>query len=449
MARMKIQPALRITGKLSLSGDKSISHRAALIAALAEGRSVISNFSTSADCNSTLNCLRSLGVAVSRTGNEVVIEGTGPSGLKAPAAPLDCGNSGSTMRMLAGVLAGCDFESVLTGDESLRSRPMKRIIEPLRLMNAEVDSPSGRPPLQIRGSSSIRPISYLLPVASAQVKSCILLAGLRANGETEVIERLGSTRDHTERMLQWFGATVETRSNEPDGHLGTTVALDGPARLSARDVTIPGDISSAAFLIAAAALLPGSDLAIEGIGLNATRKEFLSVLQSDGLSLMEDDVRDECNEPVGTVRVRGGSAGKHGRPFHPGAVNVIGGGLIPKLIDELPLLAVVGSQINGGLMISDAAELRVKEADRISATVRNLRAMGVTVDEFEDGLRVYGPTNLNGAEIESFGDHRIAMAFSVAALLADGPSEIVGADCVAISFPEFFDLLESVTERVA
>jgi 3-phosphoshikimate 1-carboxyvinyltransferase len=378
-----------------------------------------------------------------------VIEGTGPSGLKAPAAALDCGNSGSTMRMLAGVVAGCDFASVLTGDESLCSRPMKRIIEPLRLMDAEVDSESGRPPLQIRGCRSLKAISYLLPVASAQVKSCILLAGLQANGETEVIERLGSTRDHTERMLQWFGATVETRSTESNGQLGSTVALKGPARLSARDVKIPGDISSAAFLIAAAALLPGSDLAIEGVGLNPTRTEFLALLQANNLSLVEDDLRNECHEPVGTIRVRGRSAGEHGKPFHPGAVNVVAGSLIPKLIDELPLLAVVGSQINGGLMISDAAELRVKEADRISATVRNLRAMGVTVDEFEDGLRVYGPTSLNGAEIESFGDHRIAMAFSVAALLADGPSEIAGADCVAISFPEFFDLLESVTERVA
>ena len=289
MKRMKIQPALRITGKLSLSGDKSISHRAALIAALAEGRSVLSNFSTSADCNSTLNCLRDLGVAVSRHGNEVVIEGIGPSGLKAQEAPLDCGNSGSTMRMLAGVLAGCDFDSVLTGDESLCSRPMKRIIEPLRLMNAEIDSPSGRPPLHIRGSSSLKAISYILPVASAQVKSCILLAGLRATGETEVTERLGSTRDHTERMLQWFGATVETRSNDSDGQLGTTIALNGPARLLARDIKIPGDISSAAFLIAAAALLPGSDPAIEGVGLNSTRTEFLSILQSNRLSLIADD----------------------------------------------------------------------------------------------------------------------------------------------------------------
>jgi 3-phosphoshikimate 1-carboxyvinyltransferase len=308
---------------------------------------VLSNFSTSADCNSTLNCLRGLGVAVSRQGNEVVIESIGPSGLKAQEAPLDCGNSGSTMRMLAGVLAGCDFDSVLTGDESLCSRPMKRIIEPLRLMNAEVDSPSGRPPLQIRGSSSLRAISYILPVASAQ-KSCILLAGLRVNGETEVIEKLGSTRDHTERMLQWFGATVETRDNESDGRLGTTVALKGPAQLLARDIKVPGDISSAAFLIAAAALLPGSDLAIEGVGLNATRTEFLSILQSNGLSLIADDVRHECNEPVGTVRVRGRSAGEHGPPVPPGEVNVVCGGLIPKLIDELPLLAVVGSQIRAG-----------------------------------------------------------------------------------------------------
>ena len=453
---MRIKPAQRIAGRLRLPGDKSISHRAALIASLAVGPSLLSNFSTSADCASTLDCLRGLGVLVRREGNDVLIKGAGPAGLRPPGGsesePLDCGNSGSTMRMLAGVLAGYDFESVLTGDESLRSRPMKRIIEPLELMTARVSSENGRPPLRIEGANPLLAISYELPVASAQVKSCILLAGLRATGRTEVIEKLGATRDHTERMLQWFGAALETRTFRSDGSAVNTVSIEGQADLLGRDVSIPGDISSAAFLIAAAALLPGSDLAIEGVGLNPTRTQFLSTLRSFGFDIEVLDDHDESNEPVGTVRVRAPlhtvehpreSLTSSGEEFS----NVVRGSLIPQLIDELPLLAVVGTQVSGGIEIRDAAELRVKEADRISATVRNLRAMGAEVDEYEDGLRVTGPVRLRGATLDSFGDHRIAMAFTVAALLADGSSEIAGADCVAISFPEFFDLLKSVTEQ--
>jgi 3-phosphoshikimate 1-carboxyvinyltransferase len=444
---MKIEPALRIAGRLRLPGDKSISHRAAMIAALAQGDSLLTNFSSSADCASTLDCLRSLGVAIKRTGNEVRVAGKGAGGLHATAgngsAELDCGNSGSTMRMLAGVLGGCAFESILSGDESLRSRPMKRIIEPLELMSATVHSEAGRPPLRIRGTKPLTAISYTLPVASAQVKSCVLLAALQAAGRTEVIEKLGATRDHTERMLQWFGVKLETRTVNADGPPVNIVSLAGPAELSAHDVQIPGDVSSAAFLLAAAALLPGSDLVLDDVGLNPTRTQFLKTMRAFGFDIEVRDQRDQSNEPVGTIHVQG-SLNRERLTDATGS-NIVRGELIPNLIDELPMLAVVGTQVAGGIEIRDAAELRVKEADRIAATVKNLRAMGAEVEEFADGLRVAGPTPLRGAMINSFGDHRIAMAFTVAALLADGSSIIEGAECAAISFPEFFELLASVS----
>lgn len=349
------------------------------------------------------------------------------------------------MRMLAGVLAGCGFAATLTGDESLRSRPMKRIIEPLELMAARVTSEAGRPPLRINGAKPLTAISYELPVASAQVKSCILLAGLQAAGRTEIVEKLGATRDHTERMLQWFGANVATHTISSNGRSVNAVSMAGPANLSANNVRIPGDISSAAFLIAAAALLAESDLAIVDVGLNPTRTQFLNTLSSLGFELELLDQRSESNEPVGTVRVA--NSGNRERSQVTNVANIVSGELIPNLIDELPLLAVVGTQVAGGIEIRDASELRVKEADRIKATVTNLRAMGAEVEEFADGLRVAGPTRLRGAALDSFGDHRIAMAFAVAALLADGSTIIEGADCAAISFPEFFDLLESVTAR--
>ncbi len=424
-----------------MPGDKSISHRAALIAALAKGSSHISNFSTSEDCASTLSCLMKLGVLIEREGNNVRVEGPGSGRLSAPSEPLECGNSGSTMRMLAGTLAGQNFTSTLTGDGSLRARPMKRIIEPLEMMGVHVHSEDGKPPLTIEGRASLKGIRYDLPVASAQVKSCLLLAGLQATGRTEVIETLGMTRDHTERMLKWFGVPVETKAST-DGF--DTVTIDGPASFAARDVNIPGDISSAAFFIAGAALLPGSKLEIEGVGLNPTRTQFLSTLQSLGLEVSTRAAYEECNELVGTVRVSGGMNRESEEQRRS---NVVNGALIPKLVDELPLLAVVGTQITGGIEIRDARELRFKETDRISATVKNLRAMGAEVKEFDDGLAVAGPVRLRGAKLDPEGDHRIAMAFSIAALLADNESEIVGEDCVGISFPEFFDLLDPLVER--
>jgi 3-phosphoshikimate 1-carboxyvinyltransferase len=429
---MKLTPARSINGRLRLPGDKSISHRAALIAALARGSSEISNFSTAQDCASTLGCLRSLGISISGKDGKIVFAGS--QELVAPRESLDCGNSGSTLRILAGLLAGYDFTAELIGDESLSSRPMRRIIEPLELMGAKIESTDGKAPLTVRGTGKPVPITYKLPVASAQVKSAILFAGLNAQGRTIVIETTQS-RDHTERLFNGFGVSVTMNAD-------LSVTLDGPARFSGGAITIPGDVSSAAYFVAAAMLLPESQLTIEGVGLNPTRAAFLSVLSSWGADIETTDVQVERNEPYGTINVRGGITGNA-----PLTERTLGQSMIPSLIDELPLLAVAGSQIDGGIHIRDASELRLKESDRLATTAANLRAMGAEVEEFPDGLSVYGPTQLHGALLDSHGDHRIAMAFSVAALLAKGETEIMGAECVAISFPEFFPLLESVARR--
>jgi 3-phosphoshikimate 1-carboxyvinyltransferase len=435
---------------LELPGDKSISHRAAIMAALASGRSTLRNYSTGEDCGRTLQALRSLGVRVEREGSCVRVTGRGAEGLRAPDAPVDCGNSGSTMRMLAGVVAGQAFASTLVGDDSLRSRPMRRVIEPLELMGARISSHAGgRAPLHIVGRRPLTPITYLMAVASAQVKSCVLLAGLNAEGRTEVIEQGGPTRDHTERLLRWFGVPLETERRRDGRGVYEALAVEGPASFKARDVSIPGDISSAVFFVAAAALLPGSELEIEGVGLNPTRCQALRTLRELGAPVWIEEEREECYEPVGTVRVPcGAGLGAATAVDDPGPKLVLRGPLIPQLIDELPLLAVVGTQVEGGLTIQDAAELRVKESDRIMAIVRNLSAMGAQVSEHEDGLTVNGPCRLRGAKLNAFGDHRIAMALSIAALLAEGDSDIEGAaECVGVSFPEFFRMLESVVER--
>ncbi|HEY9403458.1 MAG TPA: 3-phosphoshikimate 1-carboxyvinyltransferase [Pyrinomonadaceae bacterium] len=443
---MKIQPALRLRGRVRLPGDKSISHRAAIIAALAGtgGRSRLTNYSTSADCASTLRCLAALGVRIVREGDEVEIEGAGTRLAHAPRAPLDCGNSGTSMRLLAGLLAGQPFASTLAGDASLCSRPMRRIIEPLELMGARVSSAEGRAPLRIEGRAPLTAISYALPVASAQVKSCVLLAGLNARGRTEIIEARGATRDHTERLLSLFGADVRTELKDYKDRPVPFVSLETPASLRAQDCNIAGDISSAAFLLAAGALLPGSDVTLAEVGLNPTRTGILDALQRLGADVSVADRRAESGEEMGDLRVRG-----HGGGLAPGATNagVISGEMIAGLIDELPVLCVVGTQVEGGLEIRDAAELRVKETDRIEAMVRNLRALGAEVEEYADGLRIRGRTRLRGARLESFGDHRIAMACVVAALISEGESELEGADAVAVSFPEFFTVLESVIER--
>ena len=429
---MRLAPASFINGQLQMPGDKSISHRAALIAALSSTNSRISNFSTAQDCTSTISCLRELGISIELKNGQLIFAGN--EKLVAPGKPLDCGNSGSTIRILTGVLAGHDLDAELIGDESLSSRPMRRIIEPLELMGARIEATDGKAPLKVRGSSNLAPITYKLPIASAQVKSAILFAGLNAKGKTTVIETSPS-RDHTERLFNGFGVQVTTNSDH-------SVALHGPAQLTGGAITIPGDVSSAAYFIAAAMLLKESKLTIEGVGLNPTRAAFLSVLSSWGADVSTTDLQTERNEPFGTIIVRGGISG-----IAAEGQRTLSQSMIPSLIDELPLLAVVGSQISGGIRIQDAKELRLKESDRLAATAVNLRAMGAQVEEFEDGLQISGPTQLHGAEIDSFGDHRIAMAFAVAALVADGETEIKGAGCVAISFPEFFQLLESVVTR--
>lgn len=429
---MRLAPAHSLKGKLRLPGDKSISHRAALIAALASNSSEISNFSTARDCASTISCLCKLGISISENNGNLVF--AGGQTLAKPDKPLDCGNSGSTLRILAGVLAGHELTAELIGDESLSSRPMRRIIEPLELMGVKIESTDGKAPLKIHGSRNLKPITYKLPIASAQVKSAILFAGLNAEGRTTVIET-SQSRDHTERLFNGFGVPVTTNAD-------LSVTLDGPARFTGGSIKIPGDISSAAYFVAAAMLLRESELTIEDVGLNPTRAAFLSVLSSWGADISTADVQTDRNEPYGAINVRGGitkTATEDER--------TLSRAMIPSLIDELPLLAVAGSQISGGIRIQDAGELRHKESDRLAATALNLRAMGADVEELEDGLIVKGPVRLRGAKIDSHGDHRIAMAFSIAALIAEGETDIDGSECVAISFPEFFGLLESLAVR--
>ena len=429
MDNMRIHQGRMLRGEIELPGDKSISHRAALLSAISEGRARIENFATSADCASTLSCLRELGVAIEQDGSTVAIEGAGKTGLRTPAKELDCGNSGTTMRLLAGILAGQDFGSVLTGDESLRSRPMKRIIGPLVSMGAEIDAVSGRAPIRIMGRTPLTAIEYMPEVASAQLKSCVLLAGLLADGATSVIEKT-PTRDHTERMLSFLGVNVENARG--------VLTVSGDAVLTARDMRIPGDISSAAFFMVAAACLEGSELVLKNVGLNPSRTAVIEVLRDLGADVRISNERESGNEPVGDIVLRGGISSAQGWP------NVLSGTIIANLIDEIPILAVFGTQIEGGLEVRDAAELRVKESDRIAAVVENLRRMGAEVEEFPDGFKVEKSV-LSGAEIDSHGDHRIAMAFAVAGLFAEGETEIEGAECAAVSFPAFFDVLQSVT----
>ncbi|MBV9214737.1 MAG: 3-phosphoshikimate 1-carboxyvinyltransferase, partial [Acidobacteria bacterium] len=408
------RPAKSIKGEVSVPGDKSISHRAVMLGSIAEGITRIENFAGSDDCNSTITCMQAMGVEIDVDDTNVVVHGVGPNGLEPPTAPLDCGNSGTTMRLLAGILAGQEFESVVTGDESLQSRPMRRIIEPLAQMGVAIDSADGRAPITIRGRPPLTPIHYEMPVSSAQVKSCVLLAGLFADGETSVSEFV-STRDHTERMLAWFGVNVLERSEDAR----TTISLQGPAKLNARDIVVPGDVSSAAFLLVGAACLPGSTLTLHSVGLNPTRRAIIDLLLGLGSDLKVIDEQNNCNEPSGTIIIGGGLPA-------PARTVVIRGEKTARLIDEIPILAVLGTQLEHGLEVRDAGELRVKESDRISSVVTNLKSMGAEVTEFDDGFAVK-TSKLAGATIDSFGDHRVAMAFAVAVLLAEGESEIVDA----------------------
>ena len=428
-----IQPVSSISGTIRLPGDKSISHRYAMLAALAEGRTVIENYSTGADCASTLGCLRDLGVAIDHTGSRVTVQGMGLDGLRAPARPLDAGNSGSTIRMLSGILAGQPFEASIGGDESLSRRPMRRIITPLARMGARIEARDGDlPPLTIRGGS-LQPLYYELPVPSAQVKTAVLFAGLFAEGTTGVREPL-ITRNHSEIALRQFGAEMDVD--------GPEIRVKGHPKLIGQELRVPGDVSSAAFFIAAGLLLPGSDLVIEGVGLNPTRAALLEVLRGMGADFEILRTAERHGEPVGDLRVRRPAADK---PALDGGV--IEGQTTAGVIDEVPMLAVLGAASRHGLEIRDAAELRVKETDRIATVVENLQRMGVPVEERDDGMKIPGGHTFRAAELDSFGDHRVAMAFTVAGLAAKGPCSMQGAGAASVSFPEFYDLLGSVVQR--
>lgn len=429
---MKVLPANSLSGRVSLPGDKSISHRAAMFASIADGETRISNFAGSEDCSSTLGCMAALGVAIERDGDSVRIVGVGKEGLRRSPSTLDCGNSGTTMRLLSGILAGQPFETTLVGDSSLQKRPMKRVIDPLTKMGAAITSTNGCAPLTISGKQPLASIEYQPPVASAQIKSCVLLAGLFSDDETAVIEPV-PTRDHTERMLEWFGVNVKIEERTA----ARRIAVSGDARLTARDISVPADISAAAFFMVAASCLAGSEITMPNVGMNPSRIGIYDVLRDLGARIDAVGSAETCNEPVAEIRVRGGIDNTGGEP------PVIRGSVIANLIDEIPILAVFGTQLEHGIEIRDAAELRVKESDRIAAVVSNLRRMGADVTEFEDGMRI-GRSHLKGASIESYGDHRIAMAFAIAGLFADGETEIIGAECAAVSFPGFFETLESV-----
>jgi 3-phosphoshikimate 1-carboxyvinyltransferase len=425
----RISPALSLSGSITLPGDKSISHRYAMIASIAQGDSRIQNYSTGADCHATLNAMRALGVPVEESGTDVAIRGRGLDGLRKPTADLDAGNSGSTIRMLSGILAAQPFPTRIGGDESLSRRPMGRIIEPLSRMGASISARDGRfPPLDIRGAR-LRPIDYTLPVPSAQVKTCVLFAGLYAEGETMVREPMRA-RDHTEIALREFGADLRVQ--------GKTIALTGRPTLTGRDVLVPSDLSSAAFFIVAALLLPGSRLAIRGVGLNPTRSTLLDFLAGMGASIRITEVENRNGELAGELLVT--SSRLHGGTIEKETTAA--------LIDEIPVLAVLGAASEEGLTIRDAAELRIKETDRIATIAENLRRMGVQAEELPDGLAIPGRQRFHAAELDSFGDHRIAMAFAIAALCADGESVIHGAEAAAVSFPEFFEKLAGATHSV-
>lgn len=424
MMEARIRGPALIRGEARVPGDKSISHRALILGAMAKGEMEIRGLSPARDVRSTAECLRALGVELSLEEEKALVHGRGPESFSPPLKPLDCGNSGTTMRLLAGVLAGRPFESVLVGDESLSRRPMRRVVEPLSLMGAEIHAREGNlPPLRVRGGR-LRGIHYRLPVASAQVKSAIMLAGLQAEGETVVEEPLPS-RDHTERMLLFFGAQLEKD--------GTRIRLV-PGELRARPVAVAGDFSSAAFLLAAAAPRPGAEVLVHSVGVNPTRTGFLEVLREMGADVAVLGRDEIAGEPVADIRVRG----RELRGIE------LGGEIVPRMIDEIPLVFVLATQAAGTTVVRGARELRVKESDRISAMAENLRRLGAEVRELPDGMEIRGPRRLRAARLLGFMDHRVVMACAVAALFAEGESVIEGAEWAEVSFPGFFSVLEGI-----
>jgi 3-phosphoshikimate 1-carboxyvinyltransferase len=422
-----IQPIRSLDGAIRLPGDKSISHRYGMLASIAEGTSILHNYSSGADCHSTLACMESMGARIEKDGTKITIHGVGLDGLQAPSKPLDAGNSGSTIRMLSGILAGQRFDCEIFGDESLSRRPMGRILTPLRQMGASIEARDGKfPPLHIHGQS-LKPIDYTLPVASAQVKSCVLFAGLYCDGVTTVREPI-ITRDHSEIALRQFGAEVESSRG--------AISITGRPRLTGQELGVPGDLSSSAFFLVAALLRPGSRIVVENVGLNPTRSALMDFLAAGGAPLRVINLSQASGELVGDVVVE----------YAPWRGGLLEKSMTAALIDEIPVLAVLGAASKEGLVVKDAAELRVKETDRIATVADNLQRMGVKITVHEDGFEVPGGQSFHAAELDSFGDHRIAMAFSVAALAADGECRIHNPEAASVSFPEFYQMLRRLSK---
>lgn len=424
---MEIRKMTGLHGELTVPGDKSISHRAVMFGSLAKGTTRITHFLEGADCLSTISCFRKMRIDIEKTDGEVLVHGKGLHGLSAPSEILDVGNSGTTTRLISGILAGQDFDCELNGDASIQSRPMKRIMTPLSLMGADIESIKGNgcAPLRIRGKK-LHAAHYNSPVASAQVKSCVLLAGMYADGITSVTEPVLS-RNHTELMLNYFGAHVNST--------GTTASIEPEPFLEARDITVPGDISSAAYFIAAGLLTSGSEILLKNVGINPTRDGMLRICKAMGADITLLNVNDD-GEPTADLLVR--TSTLHG--------TTIGGSVIPALIDEIPMLAVMAAFADGTTIIKDAAELKVKESDRIAVMVENLSRMGADITATDDGMIIHGGRPLHGAEIDSHLDHRIAMSFAVAGTIVDGPLSILGGDCVNISYPDFYSDLYKLGE---
>ncbi len=427
MSSEVIRPAQTLEGSLVLPGDKSISHRYAMLAGLAEGTTRLSNFSTGADPHSSLACMRALGAQVTVQPTHIEIIGTAGA-FHQPSDPLNCGNSGSTMRMLAGLVAPHSRTFTFIGDHSLTQRPMERIRKPLGQMGAKIDLTEGHAPITVHGGP-LTAVAFDTPISSAQVKTAVLFAGLQAHGTTSLFETV-RTRDHSEHALKAFGATL-TRT-------GQTLSIPGGQKLNATDATIPGDLSSAAFFLCAAVLFPGSNLILDALGMNPTRSALLDVVTALGAKIRVLNIEEHHGELVGTIQVNGGGPVRDRKPLEISAT------LTAQLIDELPVLAAIAPYTPYGMVIRDAQELRVKESDRIDLVAKNLRTMGATFTEHPDGLEIPGNQTLHGAQIDSGSDHRIAMAFAIAALRATSESEIQGAEAAAISFPEFFTHLRTL-----
>ena len=424
---MEIKKQTRLRGELTVPGDKSISHRAVMFGSLAQGTTRITHFLEGADCLSTISCFRKMGVDIERNASEILVHGKGLHGLSAPSEILDVGNSGTTTRLISGILAGQSFTSELNGDASIQSRPMKRIMTPLQSMGADIVSIKGNgcAPLRITGKS-LQAVHYQSPVASAQVKSCVLLAGMYADGITRVTEPVLS-RNHTEIMLNYLGAKVTSQ--------GTTASIEPEPLLKAREIQVPGDISSAAYFIAAGLLTPDSQILLRNVGINPTRDGILKVCRAMGADITLLNVNEE-GEPVADLLIR--SSQLHG--------TTVEGSIIPTLIDEIPMIAVMAAFAEGTTVIRDAAELKVKESDRIAVVTEGLRRMGADIQPTEDGMIIHGGKPLQGAKINSYLDHRIAMSFAVAGTICDGTMDIVKGDCVNISYPEFHKDLYSLGE---